>query len=466
MQSTRRTRPAAPLLAFAPDPPAPTLPKRDEERPQSTLFKIIAFLPLVFIFGLLAFAAYAFLYSLCIDYLLVRRNRPFKAVVYASVFLWLFLGCGGSVWMAYWRGGGVVPGAGEWKRQDDEARLEQPEGVKNEVGRFVLGAEDEDEEEEVAREAEQGDREDQALLEGDVGRGNGEWGPAAGGAGQGMAQGGRLRPRRALQVKSDGGARFCRKCNVYKPDRAHHCSSCRRCILKMDHHCPWLGGGCVGWANYKFFLLFLLYTGALGAFIAGISFQELVNFVDDNDDGFDLAPVSWAIAALLGAIFGFAVGLFGLYHLYLAASNRTTIEAMEPPTSFTSTLPPSHLVPSSSSPASTSIRRLAAQLSPKQRHRLSRATRDLNVYDLGWKENLRLVFGGRERWWLWGVPWGWPPGDGQSFPISTTSLSKLEQVTREIYADPQGSGPGRTTATDTDADTDSEDEDGLPLRRA
>ena len=36
-----------------------------------------------------------------------------------------------------------------------------------------------------------------------------------------------------------GGFRTCEKCNLLKPDRAHHCSVCDACILKMDHHCPW-----------------------------------------------------------------------------------------------------------------------------------------------------------------------------------------------------------------------------------
>lgn len=31
---------------------------------------------------------------------------------------------------------------------------------------------------------------------------------------------------------------LCVKCNCFKPPRAHHCSECGRCIIKMDHHCP------------------------------------------------------------------------------------------------------------------------------------------------------------------------------------------------------------------------------------
>ncbi|KAI8430955.1 hypothetical protein MSG28_001064 [Choristoneura fumiferana] len=32
----------------------------------------------------------------------------------------------------------------------------------------------------------------------------------------------------------------CTKCCSIKPERAHHCSVCQRCIRKMDHHCPWV----------------------------------------------------------------------------------------------------------------------------------------------------------------------------------------------------------------------------------
>ena len=34
--------------------------------------------------------------------------------------------------------------------------------------------------------------------------------------------------------------KVCKRCDSFKPPRAHHCSSCNKCIVKMDHHCPWV----------------------------------------------------------------------------------------------------------------------------------------------------------------------------------------------------------------------------------
>ena len=48
----------------------------------------------------------------------------------------------------------------------------------------------------------------------------------------------------AKQTASKAAAqsnRWCRRCEAFKPPRAHHCKTCKRCIMKMDHHCVWTG---------------------------------------------------------------------------------------------------------------------------------------------------------------------------------------------------------------------------------
>ncbi|XP_026864242.2 palmitoyltransferase ZDHHC16A [Electrophorus electricus] len=68
----------------------------------------------------------------------------------------------------------------------------------------------------------------------------------------------------------------CKKCVIPKPPRTHHCGICRTCVLKMDHHCPWLNN-CVGHFNHRYFFFFCLYM-TLGCLYCSISGRNL--FID------------------------------------------------------------------------------------------------------------------------------------------------------------------------------------------
>ncbi|XP_066505678.1 palmitoyltransferase ZDHHC7-like isoform X2 [Hoplias malabaricus] len=92
----------------------------------------------------------------------------------------------------------------------------------------------------------------------------------------------------SLQLKPGEVLYKCPKCCSIKPQRAHHCSICKRCIRKMDHHCPWVNN-CVGENNQRFFVLFTMY-------IAMISTHALVLSVLQF---FTCVRVDWNVAVLL-----------------------------------------------------------------------------------------------------------------------------------------------------------------------
>lgn len=128
---------------------------------------------------------------------------------------------------------------------------------------------------------------------------------------------------------SDGGVRFCNKCQTHKPDRAHHCSTCKRCVMKMDHHCPWLAT-CVGLRNYKAFLLFLIYL----TLFCWVCFATSATWVwseilSDNQYTESFMPINDVLLAVLSGIIGIVITGFTAWHLWLTVRGQTTIESLE-----------------------------------------------------------------------------------------------------------------------------------------
>ena len=56
----------------------------------------------------------------------------------------------------------------------------------------------------------------------------------------------------------------CEKCKKTRAERTHHCSTCQKCVIRMDHHCIWVGN-CIGIGNHKNFFWYTFYTAIAGA---------------------------------------------------------------------------------------------------------------------------------------------------------------------------------------------------------
>ncbi|KAI9367095.1 zf-DHHC-domain-containing protein [Aspergillus egyptiacus] len=119
----------------------------------------------------------------------------------------------------------------------------------------------------------------------------------------------------------DGRPIYCSKCCHYKPDRAHHCREVDKCVRKMDHFCPWVGG-VVSETSFKFFIQFVFYTALFCIYtlvVCAIFTAEL------RQDTGDVDP-HWVIGIGLSGFFGIFTFGMTLSSLQLAMCNLTTIE--------------------------------------------------------------------------------------------------------------------------------------------
>ncbi|GAQ83591.1 DHHC-type zinc finger family protein [Klebsormidium nitens] len=117
-----------------------------------------------------------------------------------------------------------------------------------------------------------------------------------------------------------GQTRWCRRCRRAKPALTHHCHVCGKCILKMDHHCPWLDN-CVGFFNYRYFLLFITYLWLGCIYVLLMTIQPLFRAEDPEK------PLSTVVFAFtLCFAVAIALGCLLAWHLFLILTAQTTVE--------------------------------------------------------------------------------------------------------------------------------------------
>ncbi|KAK3364410.1 DHHC palmitoyltransferase-domain-containing protein [Lasiosphaeria hispida] len=112
---------------------------------------------------------------------------------------------------------------------------------------------------------------------------------------------------------TDGWPRWCSSCYNWKQDRAHHCSELNRCVKKMDHYCPWVGG-IVGENSFKFFFQFTFYTTlycVVGIVSAAFNVHTLI---------MSGAGVDGVVIGLLGV-----TAFFGLFAFSMTATSARYI---------------------------------------------------------------------------------------------------------------------------------------------
>lgn len=204
-------------------------------------------------------------------------------------------------------------------------------------------------------------------------------------------------------------------CNVFKPERCHHCSACNRCVLNMDHHCLWINN-CVGFWNRKHFLLVLIYAQTITVlieltlsydFYLALEWGFTQKFLDNADTQFaknSLVLVSFLVNSLICLL----ITAFLRFHWTLAIENKTTIENLE-----------------------------------------HEGTAYRSEYDIGKERNLAQIFGSNP--WLFFLPVhsssGRPHGDGITFAKSEAKLAQQDhiKVNAELCLFPSGA----THATST-----------------
>lgn len=136
-------------------------------------------------------------------------------------------------------------------------------------------------------------------------------------------------PGQAFEYRLPSSNRDCDKCKIKRADRSRHCSTCRRCGYRLDHHCVWVHN-CIGMRNNKAFVLFLVY------FLIGITQYIDVAYdyafgLHEQPDMFPgfLAKSYFYFHNWIVLMFAFMVLTLFTQHVRFLVRNYTTVEYLE-----------------------------------------------------------------------------------------------------------------------------------------
>ena len=111
---------------------------------------------------------------------------------------------------------------------------------------------------------------------------------------------------------------------MLRPERCHHCIKCKRCVLRMDHHCNFLNI-CVGLKNYRPWMIFLFYSNSLFFFIF-ITMLEGVKIILKTETLSGITLTALLIILILSCIGWISVMELYVTHLYFISNGVTTKE--------------------------------------------------------------------------------------------------------------------------------------------
>ena len=124
----------------------------------------------------------------------------------------------------------------------------------------------------------------------------------------------------------------CKKCNKFRPKRAHHCRFCNKCILEMDHHCFSLNK-CIGKNNYAIYIKYLIFVELNTSLLFGSSLYVCYNYYSQLSIYY---LIKYSLISIASFLCSATLYLYLIFLAYLYLSNLTTLEFLYPKLRLTS----------------------------------------------------------------------------------------------------------------------------------